>query len=180
MDLNNELLNEHFQKIIGKNVESIGRAAAMLWMGFGKEIDTVDYKGNPTKKSEYALHLQCSWRIKNAQNQIIVGFFDMFEPRSHIEWSEDFDWDIQGNNLYDEKVKKWLGNCDRYVVDYKIDSNLDLTLMFNTKERLEVFINQTSKSECWRLLEYKGEHVVASGVDIYIRDKKIYEVGQEI
>ena len=177
MKLKNALVDEIFQKIINKKVNLLGRAAAMLWLGFGEIIDTVDYKGQPVKKSEYAIHIQCSWRIKNKQNRNIIAFYDMFEPNSSIEWSEDFDWDIQGNNLYDVKAKKWSTEHDRYVVDYEISPNLDLLIIFSDGNILEAFIDTSSKKECWRLFEYtKDGHVVASGVDLYIGDDKVFEI----
>ena len=177
MKLEINAVDEILQKIINEKVGALGRAGAMLWLNFGEVIDAVNYKGQSVKKSEYAIHIQCSWRIKNKQSRNIIAFYDMFEPNSSTEWSEDFDWDVQGNNLYDEKAKKWSTEHDRYIVDYKISPNLDLIIMFSDGNILEAFIDTSSKKECWRLFERKKDnHVVASGIDLYIGDDKVFEI----
>ena len=178
MKLEINAVDELFQKILSKNTNLLGRTGTELWLGFGKIIDTVNQEGKPIKKSEYAINIQCSWRIKNKQNHNIVAFYDIFQPNSSTEWSKDFDWNVKGNNLYDEKAKKWSIECDmRQVVSYEISSNLDLTITFSDGDVLEAFIDTSVDRECWRLFKNKSDnHVVASGIDLYIGDEKVFEI----
>ena len=171
-------VDELFQKIINKDVNLLGRTGTKVWLGFGDIIDTVNHEGKKVKKSEYAIHVECSWRIKNKQNHIIVAFYDIFQPNSSNEWSEDFDWDVKGNNLFDEKAIKWSMECEiRQVIRYEISSNLDLAITFSDGDVLEAFIDTSVDRECWRLFKHKSDnHVVASGIDLYVGDEKVFEI----
>jgi len=87
----------------------------------------------------------------------------------------EFDWDILGNNLYDEKIKTWLESHDRTISDYKLEKNLDLTVTFDDGDVLEIFINTTTTTECWRFFECNShDHVVVSGKDVLIGDEVVY------
>ena len=177
LQLQQKEINEILEKMINQKVRTIGRASGMLWLGLGEEIDYVDYKGRTTKKSEYALHLQCPWRIKNTESCIVVASYDMYEPNSTTKWSEDFDWDIQGNNLYDEKVKNWFEEQDRSVIAYELKTNLDLAVTFDDGNSLEIFINTTADVECWRFFSFRSKNdVVVSGVNVHVGTEKVYVV----
>ena len=94
---------------------------------------------------------------------------DMYSPRTGMVYSEDFDWDIQGNNLFDEKSQNWLkGEMPVYINKYKINRRRDLTLFFSNGEKLQVFNVASDDTESWRLLMPGSEelHLVASGTEI--------------
>ena len=175
MKLQQKEINEILEKMVNLKVGDIGRACDLLWLGLGEDIDYIDYKGRTSKKSEYALHLQCPWRIKNAEGRIVVASYDMYEPNSTIEWFEDFDWDIQGNNLYDEKIEIWFKEKDRFVIAYELQTDLDLIVTFDDGNSLEIFMNKTTDTEYWRFFNSEN-HVVVSGVDVHVGDKKVYAI----
>lgn len=77
---------------------------------------------------------------------------------SQIEWNESFDWDVQGNNLFDEKVKKIFSSVDINVDYVSVSVNNDLKVGFSNSLILETFINVSSEIECWRFFE-KGNLV---------------------
>ncbi|MCM3728808.1 hypothetical protein M3226_24505 [Neobacillus cucumis] len=80
---------------MGLKLRNAGRASSLFWLGFGEMI-SVSRKGETEETAEYALHIQCSWRIIK-ENKILVASRDFYSPRSGWnEDNEDFDWDIQG------------------------------------------------------------------------------------
>ena len=46
----------------------------------------------------------------------------------------NFKWDVQGNNLFDEKSKLWLNdNSPIFVKEYKLNKFGDLKIIFQIK-----------------------------------------------
>lgn len=103
------------ENLIGKNVRKIGRAAAMCWIHFGRPVE-IESRGRKRIVGEFALDLDCPWRIRNSSGGIELGSADMFVPASGHALDEDFDWDIQGNNLFDEKAKLLFPEGSQIVV----------------------------------------------------------------
>ncbi|MBD5517225.1 MAG: hypothetical protein HDR07_01575 [Lachnospiraceae bacterium] len=161
---------KYLDRIIGKPVSRIGRAANMVWICIGKNVMTVDWKGRKREKSEYALHIQSPWRIINKKkDEIVMASSDMYSPRTGMDYSEDFNWEPQGNNLFDEKSKNWLKReIPVYIKKYKLSRWGDLTLFFSNNEKLQVFNEASGDTESWRLLMpgSKEPHLVASGSEI--------------
>ena len=111
-------MSNYINIIKGQPLINIGRAADMAWIGFGKTIKVKNYKGIEELKSSFALHLQCPWRMVDTENKkILFTAYDMYLPNSSTEWTDDFDWDIQGINRYDEQAKKWFGNNKNIIVE---------------------------------------------------------------
>lgn len=160
-------IGNYLELIVNKHVISISRAANMLCLGFGDWISTIDYKGNEVIKCSIYLHVQSSWRVANkSEKKIRFASYDVYTPNSSTEWSDDFDWDIQGINLFDEKSKEWfINNQDIYVKEFRINRWGDLLLVFSNEDSLEIFINCSDDSECWRLFEYNSnrDHFVVTG-----------------
>ena len=50
-------------ELIGKAMWACGRAADMATFQFGGPRPVVDFYGRPREVGEYALHVQCPWRI---------------------------------------------------------------------------------------------------------------------
>lgn len=161
---------EYLDRIIGEPVSCIGRVTNMVWMGIGKNVMTVDRKGREKEKTEYALHIQSPWRIINKKKEeIVMASSDMYSPRTGMGYSEDFDWEPQGNNLFDEKSQNWTKReMAIYIRKYKINQWGDLTLSFSNDEKLQVFNVASDDTESWRLFMPGREelHLVVSGLEI--------------
>lgn len=158
MDFLNELLNQPLLKI--------GRASDLFWMLFGNSIFDSFQENETTEKFEYALHLQCPWRIRSkGDSQIQLASDDIYQPTSLIKWSPEFDWDVQGNNLFDEKVQKLFSDNNLvFVKRVSISKNNDLQLEFSNHLILECFVNTSAFEECWRFFRQNGDrHLVAKG-----------------
>lgn len=156
------------EDLIGKNVYGIGRAAAMCWIHFGRPIE-IELRGRKRILGEFALDLDCPWRIRNSSGGIELGSADMFAPASGRDLDEDFDWDIQGNNLFDEKAKLLFPEDSQIIVtSVGLSSNYDLNITFSNGMRLECFVN-ASQEECWRLFKPGSEDedfiITGSGID---------------
>lgn len=146
----------------GKKLESIGRVGSMCWIGFGEIIRGKNIEGKVIDKPEYALHLQCPWRIKN-HNTILLASNDIYETNSTIEWSESFEWDVKGANLFDEKAKQFNDRCiENHVEKVEISLLSDIILYLSNEDILETFVDTSIGSECWRFLKSnsKEPHIV--------------------
>lgn len=156
------------EDLIGKNVRKVGRAAAMCWIHFGRPVE-IESWGQKRIVGEFALDLDCPWRIKNSSGGIELGSADMFVPASGHALDEDFDWDIQGNNLFDVKAKSLFPEGSRImVISAGLGSSYDLTITFSNGLCLESFVNASSREECWRLFRPGLEHgdLIVTGVGI--------------
>lgn len=149
--------NNKMKKLIGVQGISFGRVAAMAWINFGAD------------DSEYALHLQCSFRIRD-KDEILVTNTDMFEPsesalKKPMFDYDTFEWDEQGENRYDEWVKKlnpaYLRSLK--VTDAKVNVCGDVTILLEQEIVIDVFVNATVE-ECWRLFKIgSDQHFVMTG-----------------
>ncbi len=156
------------EELAGKSVCKIGRAAAMCWIHFGWPME-IELLGRKHILGEFALDLDCPWRIRNSSGGIELGSADMFVPTSRHVLDEDFNWDVQGNNLFDEKAKLLFPEGSQITVTaVGLSGNCDLTITFSNGLCLESFVNASSQEECWRLFMPCLEHgdLVVTGVGI--------------
>jgi hypothetical protein len=58
-------------KIKGLKLQYAGRLSNLFWLGFGELVQIIR-RGKTEEPAEYALHLQCSWRI-TLENKIVVA-----------------------------------------------------------------------------------------------------------
>lgn len=92
---------------------------------------------------------------------------DFYSPNSVTSVKDDFDWEKQGSNLFDEKSRKWLCEGSHIVIkEYKINRWEDLLIVFSNNDRLEIFVDSSDDTECWRLLKCCNdeEHLVVTGL----------------
>lgn len=155
-------------ELVGEKIYNIGRAAAMCWIHFGYPVE-IEIQGRKRFPGKFALDLDCPWRIRNSNGKLVLGSADMFAPSSEHEQDEDFDWDIQGNNLFDEKAKYLFSKEISIVVtSAELNASNDLTITFSNGLILECFVNLSSQEECWRLFktEARGGDFIVTGMGI--------------
>ena len=161
---------QFLDNLVMQPVRVIGRASNMLWIGFGEKVKLLDDKGKEKEVSTYALHIQCRWRIVNKERrEILLAASDFYSPKEDIDDYSNFDWELQGNNLFDEKSLEWLiRESPIYVKEYEINMWGDLFLIFTNNDKLEVFITSTGDTEGWRIFECGKEkpHMVARGLGV--------------
>ncbi|WML52242.1 hypothetical protein RCG17_23105 [Neobacillus sp. PS3-12] len=166
-----EVIISELGKLVGLKLQDAGRASNLFWLGFGDIIQIIR-KGKTQESAEYALHIQCSWRI-TLNNKIVVASRDFYSPSS--EWDGDiekFDWDIQGNNRFDERIKTFTKDKERLKVK-KIESDDvgGLKVFLSDGYKLEAFPDSSEddeQSEHWRFFNRKDNspHFVATGLGI--------------
>ena len=164
-----EIIETEMDKIIGLKLRYAGRASNLFWLGIG-ELISITRRGKAEEVAEYALHIQCAWRITNG-HKILVASQDFYEPHSEWEGDEaDFDWDVQGNNRFDERIAAFINDIEEKFIITAIEPDQlgGFKLQLGETYILEVFPNSSDDdeySEFWRLFNRDGisEHFVVSG-----------------
>ena len=155
-----EKIEDILGNLLGIALVAIGRSCDLEWFQFGDLIEIVDHRGNKRKVSEYALHVQCGWRITDAAG-IIVASQDRFYPREGWEGNiEDFNWDVQGENRSDQLVCKFLKKNKENILIVKsvrADRFGGFELSFSNEVKLEVFPDGTTNAEHWRFFKPYSE-----------------------
>lgn len=164
-----EVIMSELGKLAGLKLQDAGRASNLFWLGFGDIIQIIR-RGKTLETAEYALHIQCAWRI-TLKNKIAVASRDFYSPSS--EWDgdmDDFDWDIQGNNRFDERINAFIKDNERLMVQ-KIESDEfgGLKIYLSDGYKLEVFPDSSEddeQSEHWRFFKRKDNspHFVSTGM----------------
>lgn len=145
-------------RLIGQPVHSIGRAANMLDLHFGEDVIVPDRISKEKHVGTYSLHVQCPWRIINPEKRkVLLGSLDFYAPSTRRLAAEDFDynhfdWDVQGENLFDEKAQEWFAGLEHVtVVAARMNRFGDARIDLSNGDRIEIFVMATDDGECWRL-----------------------------
>ena len=140
--------------LIGKKIYRVGRAAAMCWIHIGKPVKIMT-RSEMRVVGEYALHIDCPWRLLTKyRSEIVLGSADIFCPSSSNEQDQNFVWDVQGNNLFDEKAERIFSKLSEIIIQSAEMSPInDLTLTLSNGLLLQCYVNQSSDEECWRLFK---------------------------
>ena len=154
--------------LVGLPLWGAARAADLLTLAFGAERHGVSKfgrrKGEPRTYGEYALHVQCTWRIAGPDG-IVTGRPDRFYPHSDLlreredwKWWDDPDWDsLQLNaNRWDERIEPWLAAGPYVVERVAADPLGGLSVALAGGFALDVFpdsSDDTEYSEYWRFFK---------------------------
>ena len=151
---------EELKKVEGKKINEIGRAADMLWIGFGEKTEKIFPNGKTKQRHAYSLHLQCPWRIVD-NSKVILGSYDMYITKcenDEYEYASGDDF----NTIFDENAK--LFNKDIFplnVLKVQLDAIGNIKIEFQHNYYLEVFIHSSIEKEFWRFIETaEDEHIV--------------------
>ncbi len=164
-------IETQLKPLIGLKLSIARRAADMRIFHFG-QIKTVE----DGTIGEYALHVQCPWRIEGPQG-IVTGRSDLWEP---TEADADFDWDSwdyeKDGNLqdkligsllgeYDPQTKSYITNSNKFVVeDVQVDRYGGVSIALSGGYRIAIF-PAGSRAEDWRIFcpESDAPHFVVVG-----------------
>lgn len=170
-----EIIEHALRPIIGMPLWSIGRAGNLEWFAFGMQrrvVGDVTKDGEPKIVSDYALHVQCAWRILD-HRKIYVASRDRYYRAGDDPYKdlEDFEWDIPGLNRCDERVVKLLqewASDPMTVTAIEADFVGGLMINFNNGLKLDVFPDLSVEAEYWRFFKpYVDEdHFVVTGQGI--------------
>jgi len=168
--MNKKDLNTIYQAmncLMGQKLQYFMRAGAMGDLGFGDYVERETHQFDENKKlipvvdsvPRYILHIDTPFRLVCGCD-IILANGDMFQPSYTKEnevdfnWSS-FNWDVNGNNRFDEIVKNYFGDDPGEFTVKKIMVNKfgDLKIEFEKGFILETFTNVSGSEECWRFFE---------------------------
>ncbi len=158
--------------LIGKTLWDGGRAGEIEWFQFGNR-QTVTIRDTIKDVGEYALHVQCAWRISSPTG-IFVGSLDRYCPVNESDLQrDDFEWDQPGNNRCDERISMLFNGREDtpFVVNsVSADQYGGFCLSLSDSYSLEVFPDLSLDNECWRLFQPSEdtEHFVVTGEGIEI------------
>ncbi len=157
--------------IIGKIFWGAGRAGEIQWFQFGNKQVIVTERETIKEVGEYALHVQCAWRITSPKG-IFVGSQDKYLPANDSnEQADDFDWDQPGVNRCDDRISMLFNGRESHtllVKNVSADSYGGFCLNLSDNFSIEVFPDLSLDDECWRLFQpYKnGPHFIVTGEGI--------------
>jgi hypothetical protein len=164
-----EAIISEIGKLVGLKLQKAGRASNLFWLRFGEMI-SVTKRGQTEELAEYALDIQCSWRITKGK-KISVASRDFYCPTSGWnEENEDFDWDVPGNNRFDERIQPLIEDVKGHLIVESIDSDEvgGLMVILTKGFVLEAFPDSSEDdeySEFWRFFNRKDDspHFVVTG-----------------
>lgn len=133
----------------------------MEMFAFGPKVSAKDRHGRDVTQSEFALHVQCPWRLEH-DGTIVVGSWDLYVLANGDEPDTDFDWDSQGSNRRDVLLESFFLEQIPMVERVEASPMGDVSILLTQGFRLGVFpVTSAGQSEHWRLLQGREDpHVV--------------------
>jgi len=149
-------MKEEVQKaiapLIGQPLWALGRAVDLAWFEFGRRRTVTGWKGETREVGDYALHVQCAWRITLGE-KVLVGRGDIFCPPEETDepTTPDFDW--QKANRFDRIVKKLFENESRQftVLSVAAGDAGSFTISLQDGYTVQVFPQDSESGEHWRI-----------------------------
>jgi hypothetical protein len=161
-----EQIQRALDSLIGMPLWSSGRAADLEWFHFGQRR-TVAARSGTKQVGEYALHIQCAWRIRHG-DEVVVGGRDLYYPPEESDHPVgDFDWDVQGASRRDRRIAELFQNETRQFMVRKVEVGGagSFTIIFDDEYALDVFPDDSLSDEHWRIFKPSAEdqHFVVTG-----------------
>lgn len=144
--------------LAGLPLRCIGRAADLLWVHFGEMREVPDRKGGTRTVGEWALHVQCPWRLIRAPRILVARRDCFYEADSDAH----YDRDGGGESRFDRLAKPLnlqFENSPPRVELIMVDSVGGFTLHLAGCYDFEVFPDESTGSDCehWRLFQPGSE-----------------------
>ncbi len=154
----NELIMDKLNVLKKQRLQSFSRSINLLCIGFGNIISRKNNKGDTVFVCEYALHIQCPFRV-SYKTKILLGDSDLYI--SSINENDLVDLNNQNVCLLDIKTKNILNDfSDEYVSEVILNEYNDL-IINTTNLSISLFVcNQSYES--WRFFKVDSDetHVV--------------------
>jgi hypothetical protein len=133
------------------------RAADMLTLQLGESRSRISLGGR-RDVGEYALHVQCPWRLVEG-SRLVVGSGDLLTPAEPGTDREMWNWDVVGATWWDHRMQEFFGGASISITvqDTPADSFGGFRLICSRDVTFEVFSSTSAAphevSELWRLLQ---------------------------
>ncbi|TCX50969.1 MULTISPECIES: hypothetical protein [unclassified Dehalobacter] len=155
--------------LIGLPFLRCGRACDLQWFGFGKDVQRVDHNGSIRNVHEYAVHIQCAWRITGPKG-IIVASRDRYMPKDGWQGDEqDFEWDVQGENRCDQQISQFFREYNNLIVKSVVADRFGgFCIALSDGFNIEAFPDDSDDGEHWRYFTFIDDspHFIVSGQGI--------------
>lgn len=143
--------------LIGKGLWGFSRAANLATFQIGNRQTLPSRKGGTRVVGEYALHIDCAWNITR-EDQIVMASQDLYYPAGHEDprqsIPEEFDWERDPNRLDELSRALFQDDAREFVVKgIEVGAAGSLSLELSDGYRLEVFPDNSSSYEFWRLFK---------------------------
>lgn len=142
----------------------------MATFQFGARIKRQDQRGRDREVGQYALHVQCAWRIARG-DRVAVGSRDLHYPADYREDEdvpEEFDWDHDPNRRTRLLAELFEGAREFVVQQIDVGDAGSLHFVLSDGFSMDVLPYDSLKLEHWRLFEPGKDqpHFVFTGAGI--------------
>lgn len=158
--------------LVGRPLWACGRAADMATFAFGQRRKVPDRHGGEREVGDYALHVQCAWRITR-DDRVVVGNRDLYYPADYRDVSEEippeFNWDRSPNRRDRLLRSLFESNVRGFTVEaVEVRAAGGLQVMLVDGLRLDVLPHDSLNHEHWRLFRpgVDAPHFVLTGSGI--------------
>jgi len=159
--------------LIAKKLWRCTRAADLAAFQFGNRRAVTTHRGEPAEVGEFALHVQCGWRMTLKDN-VIVARRDLYYPAGYGEVSkeipDDFDWGVLGANRQDKLLAELFENGKKEFTVRDTEAGRAGAFRINLDDdmSLEIFPDDSLGDEHWRLFRPDGDapHFVVKGTGV--------------
>jgi hypothetical protein len=165
MTINSDI-QRSISALVGLPLWAVGRAADLAWFEFG---DRRTVLGKEQLVGDYALHIQCPWRM-TLGDKIITGRGDIFCTPEESEEPNPTDFDWQTGNRFDRIVAVLFDHESRQFTVQGVQAGDAGSLVLELEDgyKLEVFPHDSEGGEHWRFFKpYSTDpHFVYSGTGL--------------
>src|ERR1700743_2393557 len=144
-------IEEALGVLVGLPLWAIGRAADLAWFEFGNRRTIKSRNGVEKEVGDYALHVQCAWRITFG-DKIVTGRGDIFCAPEQTDEPTPTDFNWENGNKFDKVVRHLLENESRQFIAQSVNAGDagSLTLTLSSGFKLDVFPEDSESGEHWR------------------------------
>jgi len=155
------------QKLTGKRIVSIHRAADMLCVQVGETISVHTRKDGKREIPEYGIHFQCQWRFVE-KGEILLASHDIYNPYDpSLAHDDRWDWDVLGRekgqgSVFDARAREFAAAFLPLRIEriHMADTG-DLRMDLEGDVCFDTFISCSTRREYYRFLDHHlNEHTV--------------------
>jgi hypothetical protein len=167
------------QCLLGTSFWGAGRISTLLTFQFGVRQLRTNH-GKLHEVGTYALHVQCTWRLAQAQHILAASGDRAYEPDDEHEQvirseMEPYAWPQTETRLLDQRLSSFFQQCEKtpiFVQAIQADDLGGLTLILSDNHTFTVFPDDSLDEEYWRFFEPGKElpHFVVTGQGIEDQD----------
>jgi hypothetical protein len=153
------LIADVLKPVIGEPFMDLGRAADLIWLGFGQKVGAPTRRNPERRIARHRLHASCPFRL-DSNDAILVAAPDIYRPVGDPDSIENFEWDKPAANLFDASVAAfWSEHEPGFAVLDRVSSDPmgGLQLDLSSGHTIRIFPNRFGAREHWRYFPFDGE-----------------------